>query len=83
MPDAGIEREIKRLRTKIVRFEEGCDNAGLSLRMVYAAVKKWSAILNFYAPSKPPHQRTNGRQTDHCTNDVKYSLNHSCLNSSE
>ncbi len=45
MPDAGIEREIKRLRTKIVRFEEGCDNAGLSLRMVYAAVKKWEQLF--------------------------------------
>jgi hypothetical protein len=41
MPDEGIEREMKRLRAKMDRFEDDCAAAGLSLRMVYAAAREW------------------------------------------
>ncbi len=45
MPDDGIEREMKRLRVKMDRFEEECRKAGLSMRMVYAAAKKWRQLF--------------------------------------
>jgi hypothetical protein len=45
MPDAGIEREIKRLRAKMEGFEEHCRRAGLSLREVYAATQKWRRLF--------------------------------------
>lgn len=41
MPDQTIEREMKKLRVKIDRFESDCDAAGLSLPMVYAAALEW------------------------------------------
>lgn len=45
MPDSGIEREMKRLRTKMDRFEDDCLRAGLTLRMAYAAAKKWQQLF--------------------------------------
>ena len=45
MPESTIEREVKKLRAKIEGFESDCDRAGLSLRMVYAAVKKWHELF--------------------------------------
>jgi len=40
MPDQGIEREVIRLRKKIVDFEKACSDADLSLRDVYATACK-------------------------------------------
>lgn len=45
MPDSGIEREMKRLRVKLESFEDDCLSAGMSLRMVYAAAKKWQQLF--------------------------------------
>ncbi len=40
MPDQGIEREVSRLRKKMIDFERASRDAGLSMREVYATVKK-------------------------------------------
>lgn len=40
MPEAAIEKELKRLREKVNRFESDCEAGGLSLRMAYAAALK-------------------------------------------
>jgi len=40
MPEQGIEREVSRLRKKIVDFDKACSDAGLSLRDVYATACK-------------------------------------------
>ncbi len=45
MPDSGIEREMSRLRVKMERFEDDCANADLSLRMAYAAARKWQELF--------------------------------------
>lgn len=45
MPDSGIEREMTRLRKKMDSFEDDCARAGLSLRMAFAAAKKWQALF--------------------------------------
>jgi hypothetical protein len=45
MPEATIAREVKRLRKKMKVFEADCERAGLSLRMVYAAAKKWQELF--------------------------------------
>jgi hypothetical protein len=45
MPEATIEREVKRLRKKMKVFEAECGQAGLDLRTVYAAAKKWQAMF--------------------------------------
>ena len=45
MPEMTIEREIQKLRKKIGGFEADCKKAGLSIRMVYAAVRKWQALF--------------------------------------
>jgi hypothetical protein len=45
MPDSTIEREVQKLRKKIKRFEADCERADLSLRMVYAAAKKWQELF--------------------------------------
>ncbi|MBT8117419.1 MAG: metallophosphoesterase, partial [Gammaproteobacteria bacterium] len=45
MPDSTIEREVGRLRKKMETFEADCAGAGLSLRMVYAAVNKWQELF--------------------------------------
>jgi hypothetical protein len=48
MPDSTIEREVQRLRKKMERFEADCEKAGLSLRMVYAAARKWQRTFPAY-----------------------------------
>jgi hypothetical protein len=45
MPEATIEREVQKLRKKMNVFEEDCEKAGLSIRMVYAAAKKWQELF--------------------------------------
>lgn len=45
MPDAGIEREMKRLEAKMEGFEENCQRAGLNLREVYAATRQWRRLF--------------------------------------
>ena len=45
MPDKTIEREMKKLRVKMESFERDCERSGLSLRMVYAAVKQWERLF--------------------------------------
>jgi hypothetical protein len=40
MPQQGIDRETGKLRQKMQRFESVCANAGLTLRMAYAAAIK-------------------------------------------
>ncbi len=45
MPDSGIDREMKRLKVKMERFEDDCLSAGMTLRMVYAAARKWQELF--------------------------------------
>jgi len=45
MPEPTIKREIKKMRIKIQQFDEACKQAGLSIRMVYAAAKKWHELF--------------------------------------
>jgi hypothetical protein len=45
MSKAGIEREITRMRKKIKIFEKTCDEAGLSLRDVYATAQKCTELF--------------------------------------
>ena len=45
MPEETIEREVQKLHKKIKLFEEDCEKAGLSIRMVYAAARKWQQLF--------------------------------------
>lgn len=45
MPDAVIEKEMRRMRAKVDSFEQDCEAAGLSLRMVYAAARHWQRLF--------------------------------------
>jgi hypothetical protein len=45
MRDEAIDREMDRLRKKMESFEENCEKAGLNLREVYAAAKKWQELF--------------------------------------
>jgi len=45
MPESTIEREVQKLRKKIRIFDADCEKAGLSLRMVYAAARKWQELF--------------------------------------
>ena len=45
MPDSTIEREVQKLGKKMKDFETACEQAGLSLRMVYAAARKWQKLF--------------------------------------
>jgi hypothetical protein len=45
MPEKTIEREVEKLRSKVEGFDMACKKAGLSIRMVYAAVRKWQALF--------------------------------------
>lgn len=40
MPDQSIERELVRMRKKVESFEDACNDAGLSMRDVYATAHK-------------------------------------------
>jgi hypothetical protein len=45
MPDQAVEREVSRMRKKLERFEGDCEAAGMSMRMVYAAARKWQELF--------------------------------------
>ncbi len=45
MPESTIERELVRMRKKLKGFEDDCEQAGLSTRMVYAAALKWQELF--------------------------------------
>lgn len=45
MPESTIEREVSKLRKKMAHFEAECERAEISLRMVYAAVRKWRELF--------------------------------------
>jgi hypothetical protein len=45
MPDSTIRKEVRRLHTKIRQFDEDCNKAGMTPRMVYAAAMKWQELF--------------------------------------
>ncbi|MEA3412469.1 MAG: metallophosphoesterase family protein [Pseudomonadota bacterium] len=45
MPAAGVEKEMRRMREKVVQLAEGCEAQGLSIRKVYAAALKCQEIF--------------------------------------
>ena len=45
MPEKTIEREVQKLRKKMKIFEADCEKAELSIRMVYAAARKWQQLF--------------------------------------
>ena len=45
MPEKSIERELKRLRAKMRGFEAECAKEGMTLPMIYAAVKHWERLF--------------------------------------
>jgi hypothetical protein len=45
MPDEAVEREVERLKRKMVQFEKKCEEAGISMRMAYAAAMKWRRLF--------------------------------------
>ena len=45
MPDVTIRNEVEKMRFKEKAFEQNCKKAGLSMRQVYAAAKKWQEIF--------------------------------------
>ena len=45
MPSQTVERELKRMRKKIAKFGKDCEQAGMSIRMVYAAAMQWRRLF--------------------------------------
>jgi hypothetical protein len=45
LSDSAVHREMRRIEVKIARFEDDCEAAGLSMRMVYAAALKWRQLF--------------------------------------
>ena len=45
MPEAGINKELHRLKEKVQQFTQGCEDIGLSLRTAYAAALKFQEIF--------------------------------------
>ena len=45
LSDSAARREISRIEAKIARFEDDCEAAGLTPRMVYAAALKWQQLF--------------------------------------
>jgi hypothetical protein len=45
LSSSAVQREMHRIEVKIARFEEDCEAAGLTLRMVYAAALKWQQLF--------------------------------------
>jgi hypothetical protein len=43
--EEGMERELKKMRSKLDTFEASCTRAGLSLRMVFAAAQQWRRLF--------------------------------------
>jgi hypothetical protein len=42
---SALERELVKISKKISRFEDSCEDAGLSMRQVYAATMKWQQLF--------------------------------------
>jgi hypothetical protein len=45
MHEQQLQRELQRMQKKYDSFEKSCTRAGLSLRMVYAAARKWQVLF--------------------------------------
>lgn len=45
MPEKSVAKEVKSLHAKMAGFEEACNKSGMTLRMVYAAVKQWERLF--------------------------------------
>ena len=45
MPDEAVKSELKRMKLKMLQFEQACEKAGLSIRMAYAAAMKWRRLF--------------------------------------
>ena len=45
LPEKIIDKELRRIRQKREDFEEQCDEAGLSIRRVYAAALQWQHLF--------------------------------------
>ncbi len=45
MHEQQLQREMQRMQKKYDGFEKNCTRAGLSLRMVYAAARKWQELF--------------------------------------
>jgi len=45
MPPQAIDREMRKIRSKVDNFERQCARAGLSLRQAYAAALKWQQLF--------------------------------------
>lgn len=45
IPEKAMEKELRRLKEKMDSFEADCEQAGLSLRMVYAASLQWQELF--------------------------------------
>jgi len=45
MHEQQLQRELQRMRSKYASFAQGCRRAGMSMRMVYAAARKWQALF--------------------------------------
>jgi len=45
MHEQQLQRELQRMRKKYETFEEHCRRAGMSMRMVYAAARKWQSLF--------------------------------------
>ena len=45
MPDSAVQHELKQVKRKMVRFEQDCEQAGISIRIAYAAALKWRRLF--------------------------------------
>jgi len=45
LSDAVIAKEVRRIKEKQRKFQQGCDELGLSMRQVYGAVMKWQQLF--------------------------------------
>jgi len=45
MHEQQLQHELQRMRKKYDGFEKNCDRAGMSMRMVYAAARKWQSLF--------------------------------------
>jgi len=45
LPEQQMQRELQRMQKKYDNFEKRCGQAGLSMRMVYAAARKWQTLF--------------------------------------
>lgn len=45
MPDKTVKHELKQVKRKMARFEQDCEQAGISIRIAYAAALKWRRLF--------------------------------------